>query len=59
MFEVEDGTDLGIGDEITLIGGQGPEKIELVEFAAWQQSSPLEALMLLSNRLPITFKKKI
>ena len=59
VFEVEDGTDLEIGDETTLIGGEGPEKIELVEFAAWQQSSPLEALMLLSNRLPITFKKKI
>ena len=59
VFEVEDGTDLEIGDETTLIGGEGPEKIELVEFAAWQQSAPLEALMLLSNRLPITFKKKI
>ena len=58
VFEVEDGTDLEIGDEITLVGGKGPEKIELVEFAAWQQSSPLEALMILSNRLPITFKKK-
>jgi len=59
VFEVEDGTELEIGDEITLVGGKGPEKIELVEFAAWQQNSPLEALMILSNRLPITFKKKI
>jgi len=58
VFEVEDGTDLKIGDEITIVGGKGPEKIDLVEFAAWQQSSPLEALMILSNRLPITFKKK-
>ena len=58
VFEVEDGTDLEIGDEITIVGGKGPEKIDLVEFAAWQQSSPLEALMILSNRLPITFKKK-
>ena len=44
MFEVEDGTDLEIGDETTLIGGEGPEKIELVEFAAWQQSSPWKLL---------------
>jgi len=58
VFELEDGTEIEIGDEITIIGGEGSEKINLGEFAGWQKSSPLEALMTLSNRLPITLTDK-
>ena len=59
VFELEDGTEIEIGDEITIIGGEGSEKINLGEFAGWQKSSPLEALMTLSNRLPITLTDKV
>ena len=52
VFEVHDDLFIEVGDEITIVGKDLSEKIELAEYANWQENSPLEALMALSNRLP-------
>ncbi len=53
VFEVHDDISIEVGDEVTIIGRESSEKIDMAEYATWQDSSPLEALLALSNRLPI------
>lgn len=43
------------GDEVTVLGGDGGDRIRLDEVAAWQGSSNLEVLMGLDQRLPCRY----
>ena len=42
-----------LGEEVLLLGGDGPARIALEDVAAWQGRPPLEAAMTFSKRLPV------
>lgn len=41
-----------LGEEVLLLGGDGPARIALEDVAAWQERPPLEVAMTFSKRLP-------
>ena len=50
-----DGSDTAApGDEVTLLGGDGPERITLDDLAGWHDESPIETVMRLSGRAEIS-----
>jgi alanine racemase len=48
-IELPDDVPAAVGDEVILIGSQAAERIDLDEYSAWRNESPLESLMHLSG----------
>ena len=49
--EVPDDVEIAVGDELVVLGGDGPVALETV--AAWQNRRPIETLMTFSARMPV------
>lgn len=47
-----------VGEEVTVLGPQGTERITIEEMAEWQGRSPLEVAMTLSKRLPFRYANR-
>ena len=52
MVDVTDMPEAKPGDEVILIGSQGPEKITAEDVAAWAQTISYEILCGISSRVP-------
>jgi alanine racemase len=50
-IELPDKVSAVVGDEVTLIGAQASERIDLESYSAWRHESPLQTLMHLSGRM--------
>jgi alanine racemase len=56
VFVVTAVKELKVGDEVTLLGSQGNEKVELSEIAKWAGTITYEILCGISKRMPRTYK---
>ena len=52
-FDVPDDVEIAVGDAVCVLGGEGPGRISLEEFAAWRDCPPLDCAMSLSARMPV------
>lgn len=52
MVEVDPDTDVRVGDEVVIIGGQGGEWITANELATWAETIPYEILTRITSRVP-------
>ncbi|MYC85970.1 MAG: alanine racemase [Acidimicrobiia bacterium] len=52
MVEVGRHTDVRVGDEVVIIGGQGDEWITATEVATWAETIPYEILTRITSRVP-------
>ena len=52
MVDVGPETDVRVGDEVVIIGGQGDERISANEVASWARTIPYEILTRITSRVP-------
>ncbi len=57
-LEIPDDTEINLGDTITIIGQSGDEYIDMSEYSSWFNTSELETMLTLSNRMPIVVINK-
>ena len=57
-LEIPDDTEINLGDTITIIGQSGDECIDMSEYSSWFNTSELETMLTLSNRMPIVVINK-
>jgi alanine racemase len=46
-----------VGDEVVLLGKQGPEEITAAEMAGWIESIPYEVLCSIGKRVPRVYQR--
>ena len=52
-FEILDDLEIEVGDTVSVLGGDGPGRITLEEFADWWDTSPLDVMLSFSGRMPV------
>jgi len=52
-FEIPDNLEINVGDTVSVLGGDGPGRIALEEFADWWDTSPLDVMLSFSGRMPV------
>ena len=55
-FEMPNNVAINLGDVITIIGKSGNDCIGMEEFSSWFDSTSLETMLSLSNRMPIILR---
>ncbi|MBF0426870.1 MAG: alanine racemase [Magnetococcales bacterium] len=55
--DLTDCPDVGVGDEVVLLGGHGPLAISLQEMSAWMGTIPYEVLCRLGARVPRRYRE--
>ncbi|MAZ99127.1 MAG: alanine racemase [Rhodospirillaceae bacterium] len=57
-FEMPNNVAINLGDVITIIGKSGNDCIGMEEFSSWFDSTSLETMLSLSNRMPIILRNE-
>lgn len=57
MVDVSEIPGVQVGDEVVLIGRQGPEEITAAEMAGWIESIPYEVLCSIGKRVPRVYQR--
>jgi alanine racemase len=50
VIEVPDDVEIGIGDTVSIVGGDGEGRIDIADYAQWQGASSIECMLSLSAR---------
>jgi alanine racemase len=53
VIEVPDDVKISTGDMVSVIGGEGEQRIGIAEYAEWQTASSIECMLSLSARMPV------
>ena len=56
MIEVPDDVQISIGDTVSVIGGEGEQRIGIAKYAEWQGASSIECMLSLSARMPVVIR---
>jgi alanine racemase len=59
VIEVPEDVEIGIGDTVTIVGGEGAARIGIAEYARWQGGSPIECMLSLSARMPVVATEQV
>jgi alanine racemase len=57
MVDVSEVPGVQVGDEVVLLGKQGPEEITAAEMAGWIESIPYEVLCSIGKRVPRVYQR--
>jgi alanine racemase len=56
VIEVPDDVQISIGDTVSVIGGEGEQRIGIAKYAEWQGASSIECMLSLSARMPVVIR---